>query len=345
MHVVFDESAFSLTSSTAPPVASSVILPKSRSLELVADVIKLQVCSDDVCVEPVTTSLMEDLVHKDVTGVVEGESSSLNFEVDQNVTTDGGDVEHYSEELNTRECVDSNARSDVEAMVNHHPTLTISKYGVFKPKVYSFTYDTIKPVNVHEALQSPYWKNIVYVELEALRKNCTWSLVPLPEGRGWQLREANVNNVFLHGDLRDDVFIQQPPGFEQRAPDGTVLIEEVVKLLGDEIALKDLGELRFFLGIEVKRCGEALILSQRKFILELLKKTKMHNARVVSTPMLVTLKITHDAGDLLSDTYEYRSIVEALLYVFHTRPDISFNVNKVAQYMHAPRHKYFVTVK
>ncbi|KAE8688703.1 Phosphoinositide phospholipase C 2 [Hibiscus syriacus] len=87
-------------------------------------------------------------------------------------------------------------------------------------------------------------------------------------------------------------------------------------------------------------------LRQIDFIMELLMKTKMSNASTAATPMLVTSKLTqNDAGDLLPDAFECRSIVGALIYICHTRPDISFSVNKVAQYMHAPRRDHLVAVK
>ncbi|KAE8717371.1 hypothetical protein F3Y22_tig00110050pilonHSYRG00115 [Hibiscus syriacus] len=56
-------------------------------------------------------------------------------------------------------------------------------------------------------------------------------------------------------------------------------------------------------------------------------------------------KLVHDTGPLLSDAREYRSLVGALLYVCHTRPDIVFIVNKTAQYMHAPCESHMAAVK
>ncbi|XP_038991031.1 uncharacterized mitochondrial protein AtMg00810-like [Hibiscus syriacus] len=113
-------------------------------------------------------------------------------------------------------------------------------------------------------------------------------------------------------------------------------IDDVVRQLSLAFSLKDLGELGYFLGIEIERCEGSLVLSQRKFVLELLTKTGMDKAKSVVTPMVLG-KLQSDVGDLLCDAREYRSIIGGLLYVCHTRPEITYSVNQVAQYMHAPR--------
>ncbi|XP_039029447.1 uncharacterized protein LOC120163628 [Hibiscus syriacus] len=183
------------------------------------------------------------------------------------------------------------------------------------PKLYLASYDDMEPVNVYEALQPSHWRVAVHVEFEALRKNGTWILLKLPEGRSvvgckwlfklkknpdgsinrYKARLVYMNNSFLHGDIHDEVFMQQPHGFEQVAADGSPLIEEVVRLLGSEFALTDLGDPYYFLGIEVKRYGSSLILSQHKFILELLMKTTMSTANSTSTPMIISAKLNQGA--------------------------------------------------
>ncbi|KAK9038646.1 hypothetical protein V6N11_023503 [Hibiscus sabdariffa] len=182
---------------------------------------------------------------------------------------------------------------------------------------------------------------------------------------GRRLHQVDVNNAFLNGELGEDVYMEQPPGFEVSAVDGSsnyvyILVyiddiiitrkrdeevEEVVKSLSEKFALKDLGELSYFLGVEVQRTEGELILSQRKYILELLERTKMTQAKLASTPLIVTSKLTKDEGSLIEDARGFRSIVGALLYLNHTRPDIAFAVNKVAQFMHAPREAHWEAVK
>ncbi|GMI91113.1 cysteine-rich RLK (RECEPTOR-like protein kinase) 8 [Hibiscus trionum] len=71
----------------------------------------------------------------------------------------------------------------------------------------------------------------------------------------------------------------------------------------------------------------------------------MCQAKSSPTPMLPSTKLASDAGKLISDPYTYRSIVGALLYICHTRPDILFSVNRVAQFMHKPCEDHMTDVR
>ncbi|KAL5557093.1 hypothetical protein UlMin_039329 [Ulmus minor] len=115
-----------------------------------------------------------------------------------------------------------------------------------------------------------------------------------------------------------------------------VEIEKLVVVLNNSFSLKDLGQLSYFLGIEVKVVNGGLQLSQRRYIEDLLQKTKMDNARPLPIPMISSLKLTSDEGDPIENATEYRSIVGALQYITITRPEISFSVNKVCQFMQSP---------
>ncbi|XP_039008743.1 uncharacterized mitochondrial protein AtMg00810-like [Hibiscus syriacus] len=71
----------------------------------------------------------------------------------------------------------------------------------------------------------------------------------------------------------------------------------------------------------------------------------MTKASCTSTPMVASSQLKKDEGQLLPDAREFQSLVGGLLYVCHTRPDIAFSVNKVAQYMHAPREQHMLAAK
>jgi histone deacetylase 1/2 len=112
-------------------------------------------------------------------------------------------------------------------------------------------------------------------------------------------------------------------------------------------AVKDLGPLHYFLGIEVSTLSNGLVLTQKKYALDLIRCAGMLQCQSVSTPMTSTEKLTAIDGTLLSseDATHYRSIVGGLQYLLHTRPDLSFAVNKVCQYLHAPRSSHWSAVK
>lgn len=101
--------------------------------------------------------------------------------------------------------------------------------------------------------------------------------------------------------------------------------------------LKILGDLKYFLGLEIARSNKGIYLSQRKYVLSLLDDTGFIDAKPASLPMDPNLKLSSMDGELLSDVAQYRRIIGRLLYLTISRPDISFAVNKLSQYMAAPR--------
>ncbi|CAL9233663.1 unnamed protein product [Arabidopsis halleri] len=84
---------------------------------------------------------------------------------------------------------------------------------------------------------------------------------------------------------------------------------------------------------------------QRKYITDLLKKHNMLDAKPVHTPLSTTPQLTLHSGDLLTDASQYRSIVGSLQYLAFTRPDISFAVNKLSQFIHKSTHDHLQAAK
>jgi histone deacetylase 1/2 len=117
--------------------------------------------------------------------------------------------------------------------------------------------------------------------------------------------------------------------------------------LGLDFALKDLGGLHYFLGIEVNKVHDGIILSQEKYGNDLLSRVNMKACKSVDTPLSVSDKLSKADGEMLNseDSTRYRSIVGALQYITLTRPDIAFSVNKVCQFLHAPTTVHWTAVK
>nr|CAA36616.1 unnamed protein product [Solanum tuberosum] len=120
--------------------------------------------------------------------------------------------------------------------------------------------------------------------------------------------------------------------------DDVVEIKNLKERLASEFEIKDLGPLKYFLGMEVARSKKGIIVSQRKYVLDLLKETGMSGCRPTETPIDPNLKFVKE-GKLI-DKGQYQRLVGKLIYLSHTRPDISFAVSLVIQFMHYPREEH-----
>ena len=106
-------------------------------------------------------------------------------------------------------------------------------------------------------------------------------------------------------------------------------ISTFIQQLGHKFSMKDLGPLHYFLGMEITRKPTAMHLTQSKYILDLLKRTEMTDAKPLSTPAIPGRKLSLFEGEPLEDGTNFRSVVGALQYLLFTRPDIAFAVNQV----------------
>ncbi|GKB23571.1 putative RNA-directed DNA polymerase [Tanacetum coccineum] len=299
-----------------------------------------------------------------------------------------------------------------------------------------------EPTSFTVANNSPEWLQAMKEEYDALIKNGMWSLVPrasntnvvdgidFPETfslvvksttiravlslavtNNWPLRQLDVHNAFLHGNLKEQVYMKQPPGFiDPQRPNHVCLlhkslyglkqaprawferlskalfdlgfkgsktdpslfiysrgdtllyilvyvddiivtgnnkgtIDNIICQLGSAFALKDLGPLNYFLGIEIVPHVSGILLSQKKYILELLQSAGLSNCNPVSSPMVTSSSLSLDDSTAFSNPVKYRQVVGSLQYVTLSRPDIAFAVNKVCQYMHAPTENHWSAVK
>jgi Reverse transcriptase (RNA-dependent DNA polymerase) len=105
--------------------------------------------------------------------------------------------------------------------------------------------------------------------------------------------------------------------------------------LAKEFEMKDLGELRYFLGIKMAR-SKKVVISQHKYVLDLLRDTRMLECRPVNTPIEPNHKLSGEIGNQV-EKGQYQRLVCKLIYLTHTRPDISYVVSVVSRYMHDPR--------
>nr|GEZ96750.1 putative reverse transcriptase, RNA-dependent DNA polymerase [Tanacetum cinerariifolium] len=113
-------------------------------------------------------------------------------------------------------------------------------------------------------------------------------------------------------------------------------IKRLKEGLFTEFKMKDLGNLKYFLGIEVLMSPKGIFICQKKYILDLLAEIGMINCKTADTPMMVNQKLFMEKKAKLADRNRYQRLVEKLIYLSHTRPDIEYAVRVVSRFMHQP---------
>ena len=111
-----------------------------------------------------------------------------------------------------------------------------------------------------------------------------------------------------------------------------------------EFEMKDLGNLKYFLGIEVYRSEQGIFINQKKYILDLLAKTGMLDCKPAETPIVVNHRLQTEPKGKSTDREQYQKLVGKLIYLSHTRPDISYAVGVVSRFMHLPQVQHMEAV-
>ena len=122
-------------------------------------------------------------------------------------------------------------------------------------------------------------------------------------------------------------------------------IDELISNLQLDFAMKDLGQLSYFLGIEATRDSSGLHLRQTRYIIDLLDRVNLIGIRPYRAPCVSGPKVSKFDGDPLLDPSEYRHTVGALQYITLTRPDIAYSVNQLCQHMQAPTTAHWTAAK
>jgi hypothetical protein len=112
-----------------------------------------------------------------------------------------------------------------------------------------------------------------------------------------------------------------------------------------EFEMSMIGELSYFLGLQVKQISAGIFISQEKYLKEILKKFQMEDSSTVSTPMVVGCKLRKDDISPDVDQRTYRSMIGSLLYITASRPDIMQAVGMVGHFQSAPKQIHLAAVK
>ena len=111
--------------------------------------------------------------------------------------------------------------------------------------------------------------------------------------------------------------------------------------LSDCFHMKDLGTLKYFLGIEVARSSSGLFLCQRKYTLDIISEAGLLGSKPADFPMVQNHKLGLASGPVLSDPESYRRLVGRLIYLAVTRPDLAYSVHILSQFMQEPRKEHW----
>jgi hypothetical protein len=122
-------------------------------------------------------------------------------------------------------------------------------------------------------------------------------------------------------------------------------IFDLKKLLKQKFEMKDLGKLHYFFGIELIQSFKGIWLLQRQYALNKLSEYGMTSCKPISIPLEQNVKLSADEGKLVEDTTMYRRIVGSLIYMTIIRPDLSYAVGMVSQFMQTPQKPHLDVVR
>ena len=122
-------------------------------------------------------------------------------------------------------------------------------------------------------------------------------------------------------------------------------IQDLKHFLVRQFEMKDLGPLNYFLALEVSSSVDGYYLTQAKYTSDMISRASIINSKIVDTPIEYNCRLNSHDGESLSDANLYKQLVGSLIYLTVTRPDISYAVHVVSQFMVAPRSPHYAIVR
>nr|GEY98390.1 hypothetical protein [Tanacetum cinerariifolium] len=186
--------------------------------------------------------------------------------------------------------------------------------------------------------------------------------------KGFTVYQMDVKTTFLHGSLKEDVYVCQPEGtmdptlFTRRFDDDILVVQVNVDdiifgstdpryatlfsdLMKSRFEMSLMGEMTFFLGLQVNQSPSGIFINQSKYVHEILKKYGLNTCDIVSTPMVIKDKLDLDQIGTPVDAMKYCCMIGALMYLTSSRPDIVHATCVCARYQAHPTEKHLKEVK
>jgi hypothetical protein len=116
-------------------------------------------------------------------------------------------------------------------------------------------------------------------------------------------------------------------------------------MMSNEFEMSMIGELSFFLGLQIKQLKDGIFVSQFKYLKDMLKKIGLENAKSIKTPMATNGHLDLDVGGTIVDQKLFHSIIGSLLYITASRPYVMFSVCMCARFQASPREVHLKAAK
>ncbi|GJZ24203.1 retrovirus-related pol polyprotein from transposon TNT 1-94 [Tanacetum coccineum] len=186
---------------------------------------------------------------------------------------------------------------------------------------------------------------------------------------GFIVYQMDVKSAFLYGKIDEEVYVSQPPGFiDPKFPKKVYKVvkalyglhqapracfgstkkswcDEFEALMKSRFQMSSMGELTFFLGLQVKQKEDGIFISQDKYVAEILKKFDFVSVKTASTPIETQKPLVKDEEASDVDVHLYRSMIGSLMYLTASRPDIMFAVCACSRFQVTPKTSHLSAVK
>ncbi|GKB83504.1 retrovirus-related pol polyprotein from transposon TNT 1-94 [Tanacetum coccineum] len=236
---------------------------------------------------------------------------------------------------------------------------------------YNSVLSKVEPKNFQYAFTEDCWFQAMQDEiheLEAIR-----IVLANAASKNMTVYQMDVKTAFLNGELKEEVYkFLLAQGFSKGVVDPTLFIRKTgkhtlhVQIYVDDIIFAStdprdcdrfsnemsskfqmliMGQISFFLGIQISQNPRGIFINQSKYANEILKKFDLYKSDPVDTPMVERTKLDEDLSGIPVDQTRYRSMIGCLMYLTTSRPDLVFAVCMCARYQSKPTKKHLEAVK